>query len=64
MLAVALTFAIGAYFELPARYGATILPGILLVTALTMRRRFAAWVFLVYAVLLGIGMLVLTAALW
>ena len=64
MLALVLTVATGAYIPLPARYGASILPGILLVTALTMRRHLAAWIFLVYAVILGIGMLVLTAALW
>ena len=64
MLALALTVSTGTYFPLPPRYGATILPGILLVSALTMRRRLAAWIFLAYAVMLGIGMLVLTAKLW
>jgi len=50
MLALVLTVAVGAYIPLPARYGASILPGILLVTALTMRRHLAAWIFLGYAV--------------
>lgn len=63
MLAVALTVGGGTYIPIPPRYGAAILPGILLMTALTMRRRLAAWIFLVYAVILGIGMLGLTATM-
>jgi hypothetical protein len=63
MLAVALAFTQGTYFEMPPRYGAPILAAMLLVCGLTMRNRLVAWVFLIYSVALGIGMLAITATL-
>ncbi|HEU5222610.1 MAG TPA: hypothetical protein VFU07_02885 [Candidatus Lumbricidophila sp.] len=56
-LAVALYLTTGAYYQLPPRYGASILAGILLVSGLLLRNRLAQWVVIAYALLLG-GVLV------
>jgi hypothetical protein len=48
LLAVGLT-AMNSYFPLPARYGAAILPGMLLLTGLISQNRFFRWGVVVYA---------------
>lgn len=56
LLAITLQLAVGTYFQLPPRYGATLLPGILVVTALVLRGRIAGIVVASYGVaLLGVG---------
>lgn len=56
MLAIMLIVVTHSYFQLPARYGAGLIPGILLVGALIVRAKWPLWLFLAYAAsLLGLG---------
>lgn len=48
-LAVALEYVNGAYFQLPPRYGATLLPGFLLLLALVLRNRIATATIVLYS---------------
>ncbi len=52
MLALVLAVATGSYFPLPSRYGASIVPGFLLLAGLAMRDRRAAPILLGYAFVL------------
>jgi hypothetical protein len=52
MLAFVLYLATGNYFPLPPRYGASILAGILLLAAISIRNRWATWIILLYSVAL------------
>lgn len=58
MLAVVIHLTTGSYFPLPPRYGASILPGILLVAGITLRNRWASWLLLAYAAALLITVLI------
>jgi hypothetical protein len=60
MLAVVVRVTTGSYFPLPARYGAVLLVAFLLMAALQVRNRWAAWIIIGYASSLGIAMLILT----
>lgn len=63
VLALALYLTTGSYFELPPRYGASILAGFLLAAGLTMRNRWASWILIGYSVALLGAMAVMTALL-
>lgn len=58
MLALFVKIFIGSYFVLPSRYGGVLLGAFLLMAALTMRNRYAAWLILAYSTTLGIVLLV------
>ncbi|MDH6278224.1 hypothetical protein M2118_001197 [Aurantimicrobium minutum] len=56
LLAVMLTLVTHSYFQLPARYGAGLIPGMLLLGGLVIKAKWPLWVFMAYAIsLLGLG---------
>jgi hypothetical protein len=48
LLALMMKGVTGSYFELPARYGAVLLPAFLLATGLIIQNRFATWLLVIY----------------
>ena len=56
MLAIMLTLVTNSYFQLPARYGASLIPGMLLLGGLVVKTKWPLWVFMAYSIsLLGLG---------
>lgn len=56
LLAIMLKLVTHSYFQLPARYGASLIPGMLLLGGLVVKAKWPQWIFLVYALsLLGLG---------
>lgn len=49
VLAVTLQLVMGGYFSLPSRYGASLLPGFLLLAGMLMRNRVVPWLVICYA---------------